>query len=180
MSKGDKKNMGMVVRPILTNAASLWWKKASQISDNRKTAHLQRLTCVSITGSMHSTPTAALEVILMLPPLGIYIEGGLNCFGEFTRVRFGQSEVFKKMTNEWPSLLAPGDKIVPIIAFGSRFLVKLLPRSSWLIQETSEILPSGGVIFYTDGSLCEGRVGARVCSDTFDITESYALGSLAT
>jgi hypothetical protein len=52
MSKGDKKNMGtetkgcvldVVVRPILTYAALMWWKKASQISVNRKTAHLQRL-----------------------------------------------------------------------------------------------------------------------------------------
>jgi hypothetical protein len=64
------------------------------------------------------------------------------------------------MTNERPSLLALGDKIVPIIAFGSRFLVELPPKSSWLSQETSEILPSDGVIFYTDDSLCEGRAGA--------------------
>jgi hypothetical protein len=61
----------LVVKPILTYAALLCWKKASQISVNRKTAHLQRLACVSISGSMHSTPTAALEFILMLPPLGI-------------------------------------------------------------------------------------------------------------
>jgi hypothetical protein len=59
----------------------------------------------------------------MLSPLGIYIEREarqatyrLNCSGEFTRERFGHSEVFEKMTNEWPSLLAPGDKIVPIIS----------------------------------------------------------------
>jgi hypothetical protein len=95
----------------------------SQISVNRKTAHLQRLACISITGSMYSTPTAALEVILLLPPLGIHIGGEarqatyrLNCSGEFTRAIFGYSEVFEKMTNEWPSLLAPGDKSVPIIA----------------------------------------------------------------
>jgi hypothetical protein len=56
-----------------TYAVLLWWKKVSLISVNRKTAHLQRLVCVSITGSMHSTPIAALEVILMLPPLGIFI-----------------------------------------------------------------------------------------------------------
>jgi hypothetical protein len=118
-----------VVRPILTYAALLWWKKASQISVNRKTAHLQRLVCINITGSMHSTKTAALEVILMLPFLGIYIEGEarqatyrLNCSGEFTRARFGHLEVFEKMTNEWPSLLAPGDKIVPTIAFGNGVL----------------------------------------------------------
>jgi hypothetical protein len=77
---------------------------------------------------MHSTPTAALEIILMLPPFGIYIEGEvrqatyrLNCSGEFTRARFGHSEVFEKMTNEWSSLLATGDKIVPINAFGRMF-----------------------------------------------------------
>jgi ribonuclease HI len=36
------------------------------------------------------------------------------------------------------------------------------------------------VIFYTDGSFCEGRADAGVFSDTLDITESYALGSIAT
>jgi hypothetical protein len=71
------------------------------------TAHLHRLACISIPGSMHSTSTVALEVILMLPPLGIYIEREarqatyrLNCSGEFIRARFGHSEVFKKMTND--------------------------------------------------------------------------------
>jgi hypothetical protein len=80
---------------------------------------------------MHSTPTVAL-----LPPLGIYIGGEgrqatyiLN-FEEFTRARFGHSEVFEKMNDEWPSLLASGDQIVPIIAFGRGFLVELPPRSS--------------------------------------------------
>jgi hypothetical protein len=71
------------------------------------------------------------EVILKLPPFGIYIEGeARQATEEFTRARFGHSEVFEKMTNEWPSLLAAGDKLVPIIAFGRRFLVALPPRSS--------------------------------------------------
>jgi hypothetical protein len=51
----------------------------------------------------------------------------LNCSGEFTRAKFGHSEVFEKMTNEWPFLLAPADKIVPFIAFGRRFLVEFMP-----------------------------------------------------
>jgi hypothetical protein len=127
---------------------------------------------------MHSTPIAALEVILMLLALGIYIKGEakqatyrLNCSGEFTRARFGHSEVFEKMSSEWPSLLAPGDKIFPIIAFGiRRFLVELPPRSSWLSQETSEILPSDGMIFIQGG--CWGVFGY--------FRECYALGSLDT
>jgi hypothetical protein len=68
------------------------------MSVNQNTAHLQRLVCISITGSMHSTSTAALEVIQMLPLLGIYIGGEarhanyrLNCSGEFNRARFGHS-----------------------------------------------------------------------------------------
>jgi hypothetical protein len=87
----------------------------------------------------------------------------VNCSGEFTRIRLGHSE----------------EKILPIIAFGRGFLIELPSRGTWLSQETSEILPSDGVIFYTDGSLCEGRAGAGVFSDTLDIRESYALGSLA-
>jgi hypothetical protein len=69
-----------------------WWKKGAQISKNRKTGHLQRLACVSITGSMHSTPTAALEVILMLQEEAGQGTYRLNCSGEFTRARFGHSD----------------------------------------------------------------------------------------
>jgi hypothetical protein len=96
--------------------------------------------------------------------LGIYIVGEarqatfrLNCSGQFTRAIFNHSEVFEKMTDEWQSLLVPGDKIVPIIAFGRGFLVELPPRSSWLRQETSEILPSDGVT-WTAHSVKAGRV----------------------
>jgi hypothetical protein len=87
---------------------------------------------------------AALEVILMLPSLGIYIEGTarqatyrLNCSGKFW---IGQSMVYDKMPDEWPSFQAPGDKIVPIITFCRGFRVQLAPKSSWLIRETSKIL----------------------------------------
>jgi hypothetical protein len=62
-----------------------------------------------------------------------------------------------------------------IIAFGRKFIVELPPRNSWLSQETSEILPSDGVIF-----CMAGRAGVGVFSVTLDITESYALGPLAT
>jgi hypothetical protein len=78
------------------------------------------------------------------------------------------------MSDEWPSLLAPADKIVPIIAFERRFKVELPPKSFWLCQQTLEILPSDGVSFYKDGSLCEGRVGAGVFLETLDIREFYA------
>jgi hypothetical protein len=56
---------------------------------------------------MHSTPTAALEVILMLPPIDIYIEEEvgqatyrLNCSGElrlFVNVREHRTHFFFKI-----------------------------------------------------------------------------------
>jgi hypothetical protein len=42
----------------------------------------------------------------------------------------GHSEVFEKMTDEWPSLMATWDKIVPINSFGRRFIVELPPKSA--------------------------------------------------
>jgi hypothetical protein len=95
--KGDREDMrtetqGCVVYWIYTSMVT---PKPPQISLNRKSAPLQRLACVSITGSMHFIPTAAPKVILVLPPLGIYIEDiegearqaiyRLNCTGEFTK-----------------------------------------------------------------------------------------------
>jgi hypothetical protein len=46
-----------VVRPILTYATVLWWKKTTQSNVNIKISHLQRLACLCVTGSMRSTPT---------------------------------------------------------------------------------------------------------------------------
>jgi hypothetical protein len=40
----------------------------------RQLRYLQRIGCISITGVMRSTPTAALEVALMLQPLNLFIE----------------------------------------------------------------------------------------------------------
>jgi hypothetical protein len=77
---------------------------------------------------MHSTPTAALEVILMLPPLSIYIEEEArqatyrpNCSGEFTRARFGHSDVFEKMTKSGHLLWPQGTKLFLLLLLEEGF-----------------------------------------------------------
>jgi hypothetical protein len=40
----------------------------------KRLSHLQRMTCLGITGGMRSTPTTALVVMLMLPPLHLLIK----------------------------------------------------------------------------------------------------------
>jgi hypothetical protein len=130
---------------------------------------------------MCSTPTAAPEAILMLPSLDIYIEGEtkqvtywLNCSGECFRAILGHSKVFEQMTDEWPSLLASRNKIVPIIAFGRKYGVQLPPRSSWLSQKTTE--PSNGVragCFRGPWTLAPQNSRWRAEKQVFDILNLY-------
>jgi hypothetical protein len=46
-----------------------------ELSNAQKSlSYLQRMTCLGITGGMRSTPMSALEVMLMLPPLHLFIK----------------------------------------------------------------------------------------------------------
>jgi hypothetical protein len=73
MSKGDRENLGTEIKGCVLDIhfggethfdlrCLTVVEKTPQISVNQKIVQLQRLACVSISGSMHSTPTAALEV----------------------------------------------------------------------------------------------------------------------
>ena len=60
---------------MLMYGAVVWWKRATDFEAARqKLGHVQRLACLSITGCVRSTPTAALEVLLYLPPLHLVVE----------------------------------------------------------------------------------------------------------
>jgi hypothetical protein len=85
----------------------------------KRLSHLQRMTCLEITGGMRLTPTSTLEAILMLPPLYLLIKqearqaaNGLLGNGCSYVLNFGHSEVFIKITDEMPLLLAPRDKFI--------------------------------------------------------------------
>jgi hypothetical protein len=85
---------------------------------------------LGIIGGMRATPTSALEIMLMLPPLYLFIkqEAG-QAAHRLLRNRccyvpsFGHSEVLIKMTDEMPLWLAPRDKFVTFIIFGRKFSV---------------------------------------------------------
>ena len=64
-----------VIRPMLTYAAAIWWERVLWPTVRGRLLRIQRMVCLSITGAMRSTPTAALQVLLGLPPLDIYIQG---------------------------------------------------------------------------------------------------------
>jgi ribonuclease HI len=77
---------------------------------------------------------------------------------------FGHTEVLIKMT----LLLAP-----------RKFSVDFPTREDWSTKCVDLVAPDG-LVFFTEGSLWEGRAGAGVFSDILNVMESYALSSHGT
>jgi hypothetical protein len=64
----------MVLRPTITYAATVWWPRMKYKTSRAKLSKPQRLACLGITGAMKRAPTAAVEVLLGLPPLHLKME----------------------------------------------------------------------------------------------------------
>jgi hypothetical protein len=54
----------MVVRPMITYAAMIWWPRLKYKMNQAKLNKFQKLACLGITGAMRMVPTAAIEVFL--------------------------------------------------------------------------------------------------------------------
>jgi hypothetical protein len=68
---------------------------------------------------------------------------------------FRHSKVLIKMTDKMPLLLAPRDKFVTLNIFDRKFSVDFPTRDNWS-TECVNLVPPDGIVFFTDGSLCEG------------------------
>jgi hypothetical protein len=83
------------------------------------------------------------------------------------------------MIDEMLLLLAPRDKFMTLNIYSRKFSVDFPTREDWSTECVDLVAPDG-LVFFTDGSLCEGRAGAGVFSDILNIKESYAFGSHTT
>jgi hypothetical protein len=127
-----------------------------------------------MTGCMSTTPTAAMETVLGLPPLQLLVFGDL-----FKKSHWGHSAIFKMAMEDFPVLLAPSDSMLPLEVFDRKYLVAYPCMEIWL-SEVEAWIPSDGLKYYTDGSLFEGRPGSGVFSEELDLKQSFALGTFAT
>jgi hypothetical protein len=64
----------MMIRPILTSGSMVWWPRVRFKVSRTELSKLQRLASLAIKWVMKMTPTAAMEVLLGLPPLHVMIE----------------------------------------------------------------------------------------------------------
>jgi hypothetical protein len=131
-----------IVRPYIAYGVVSWWPR-TQLSTSRKLlSKVQRLACISITGTMRTTPTAALEVLLDLPPLHLFLEG------EVGRTLSRVSLVLKRKVNHslgstrglriqnfidsiTGDLGLETDTIVPKLSFDRAFVCLIPMRTEW-------------------------------------------------
>jgi ribonuclease HI len=168
----------MVVLPYLTYGCSVWWQRCGVIAVQTKLSHLQRMACLGITGAMRTTPTAAMEVMLNLPPLHFFIRKCARLTLNRIRVAGFQpcpsssdERSWNKLVAEIPLLMSPQDNILRVLDAEKNFNALFLSDTF-----TLEHLNGLGHVVYTDGSVTNHGAGAGVFSSSLQLNLSVALG----
>ena len=129
---------------------------------NLELTKLQRLACLCITSAMKSTPTAAMETILNLPPLDIYINAEarmgahrLKCNGNWQDVTFGHASITNTITDKLFTMTS--DEMISKINYSKPFNIQL----NWegKVETKSQ---DGTLVWYTDGSKTDSGTGAGI------------------
>jgi hypothetical protein len=171
----------MIIRPILTYGAMVWWTRINYVS-RMELNKLQRLACQAMKGEKKTTPTAAMEVLLGIPPLHVVIEAQaqagiyrLMCNQQWRprSTNYGHAKKSRDMEQE-PIILMGTDRMIPRYVFYKPFKVHLSRRHEW--QNGFNPDNKGGLVWYTDGSKTNEGTGAVVYKWGSRRGHSFSLG----
>jgi ribonuclease HI len=166
-----------VVRPILTYGCLVWWTALSKVTARKRLTTVQRSACVGVSGALRTTPTEALECMLDLTPLDLYVKGQaaksavrLSASGQFNEAREGHATILK---TGWGQLkLRENDYLTPIYCFNRRFELYIPERDEW---QDRDIGVDDDIKVYTDGSKMECGTGSGIYSGSLGFNESIRL-----
>jgi len=95
---------------MVAYGAAVWWPKVDQKTVSIQLDRVQKLLCLYITGAARTTPTSALEIIVGLTPLTLYIkqEAMLTCYhlkttSQWSPYRVGHTNIQTLMEMAIPS-----------------------------------------------------------------------------
>lgn len=163
----------IVVRPVISYGCIVWWRRSQLVTAQRELQQLQRLVCIGASGALRTTPTAALEVLLDLPPLHLYLKQQATT--AFWRLK--ASGVWKgpNLLNLGVVMAMPQDRIPKRFSPDDCCQVLIPEREAW--NAGVPIAHSRHpVTFYTDGSLMNGSAGAGVFCEQPDTALAIPLG----
>ncbi|XP_048004470.1 uncharacterized protein LOC125240570 isoform X2 [Leguminivora glycinivorella] len=170
----------MVIMPMISYGAIVWWPRTKQTTAIDKLNKTQRLACVATTGCMRTTPTAALEIMLGLLPLHIYIQKEaaatalrLKDLTLWTKLNATHKIIYSDMISKMPMLEAPVDKIPKTTIFCKKY-------TTLLTEDPKEGLYQTNLRIFTDGSKTKEGTGCGVFSEDLNIHISKPLGEHST
>lgn len=173
-----------IIRPILCYGCHIWHERVKIESIRNDLQHVQRMVLLGVTGAMSTTATAALEVLLSITPIDLYIEQeaiitslrikAANCWSQLS---VGHTASLERYSNSIPELLMSTDKCAPEYYFDKTFDINIPERSEW--ENIENMFEEQGVTVYTDGSKMDSGSGAGVYSVNPPMELSYPLGVYA-
>lgn len=154
-----------IVKPILAYGAFLWWYGVDTLVKQRKLSHLQRVACFAITGAMSTTPQNAMEVLLNMPKLELYIRAEAkntayrlrSCITDLQLTTSKHINVLKELYKVHPMLQATDDYIQTKYLFERKFEVQVPSKDDW-IQGNTEVNYHSHV-YFTDGAVSKHGSG---------------------
>lgn len=168
-----------VIRPMLCYGSVVWWPKIKQTTAAKQIEHVQRLACLAVTGSMRTTPTAAMEAILNIPSLDLFVEeDALRSSLRLSTTKMWKENIsskrhtciLEKNVRQTPILSAVRDQIVRSYNFNT-------PYQVWINGHPNT---SPDLSIFTDGSRTDSGSGAGVYCQNPSIRLSISLGVYAT
>ena len=170
-----------VIRPMLCYGAIVWWPRTRLEVTTKLLGHVQRMVCLGVTGALRTTPTAAIETVLQLPPLQLHVEE--VAVGTAIRLRsnglwkgnYGfknHTAILREATEKMPLLGRAVDWSPPKYNF---------KKEKFRVCTTdTETLSKPDLEIYTDGSKTKKGSGAGVFSPELDANLSIPLGENVT
>ncbi|XP_054282999.1 uncharacterized protein LOC129000118 [Macrosteles quadrilineatus] len=156
-----------VARPMMVYGSVVWWTKKMQTTTVKRLQKIQLVACLSITGAMRGTPTAALEVVLNLLPLDIIVKGEaritayrMACSGNW---KYNASSEHTRIVDkvQMNTLEMLPDRMVKIIDLEKPYNVNIVDRDAWDKSEPENMIR--GITWYKDGSKKPTGTGAGIC-----------------
>ena len=182
-----------IVKPVLTYAAVVWLPAILSATKVTRLTKIQRLGCLMMTSAFHTTPTAAMERLMNLPPIDIHlarmaVEQSTRMINEETwrdKITPGPKTTHTRLVKDISAgikeLSLPSDACKPRNMEKRRYRIVIDDRKE--AKKTAERLAKEGTVnIYTDGSRILENTGMGYIIQYNDqgIEESIPLGTTAT
>ncbi|XP_045452992.1 uncharacterized protein LOC123662152 [Melitaea cinxia] len=166
-----------VIRPMINYGAVVWWRRTLLTTTQSKLQSWQRLVCMAITGSMRTTPTMAMEAMLNILPLHLFIQQEaavtavrLKTHKLLCSTGIPHIKILEDIAKDIPLMEAPNDGIQIKYIFDKKYKIQLEEdsRVASIVRDLS---------IFTDGSKTKTGSGSGIFSEDLNINISLPIGT---